>query len=292
MHVSYWTVYWFQGIACFVFSSTATFSGLTGSALMLPWLIMGYALLPVPEITAVQAVSASIFLEMFAATIGIYQYHTRRLIDLAIVKRLAPFVLAAAAFGAIVSHWAPERAIEVVYSLMMLTISVLLFRAIGARRSRGGADGGGDRKEMTDTSSGETYRFTAQRLGPQPWFSGGGAFLEGLISAGTGEVTVPRLIMRSGYPIPIAVATSLVLVVIADFTASITHFTQFAMGEGIGEVPWNVIVWGAPGMAAGAYVGSRLQGRFSDIATKRFFAVLFALIGAVFLAFTTFRGGS
>ena len=39
--MNYWTVYWFQGIACFVFASTATFSGVTGPALMLPGLIMG-----------------------------------------------------------------------------------------------------------------------------------------------------------------------------------------------------------------------------------------------------------
>lgn len=64
--VGYWTTYWFQGIACFRFASTATFSGLTGSALMLPWLIMGFAFLPVPEITAQQAVAASIFVETVA----------------------------------------------------------------------------------------------------------------------------------------------------------------------------------------------------------------------------------
>jgi uncharacterized membrane protein YfcA len=174
---------------------------------------------------------------------------------------------------------------------MMLTIAVLLLRAIRATgQGHDTACDAGEQREMTDTASGETHRFCAHRLGRQPVVSSGGAFLEGLISAGTGEVTVPRLIMRSGYPIPIAVATSLVLVVIADFTARITHFTQFAVGQGLDEVPWNVIVWGAPGMAAGAYVGARLQGRFSDVATKRFFSGLFALIGVVFLVFTVFRG--
>lgn len=287
--MSYWTVYWFQGFACFVFASTATFSGLTGSALMFPWLIMGYALLPVPEITAVQAVSASIFLEMFAVTIGIYQYHSRRIIDLPTVKALAPFVFLAAILGAVVSHWAPENAIQVVYSLLVLALAWLLLRSVGTddRQHAGCPDG--TTKEMTDARSGQEHRFCAHRLGPQRWVSGGGGFLEGLISAGTGEVTVPRLIMRSGYPIPVAVATSLVLVVVADFTASITHFVRFAAGEGVGEIPWNVIVWGAPGMAAGAYVGSRLQGRFSEERTKKFFSALFAVIGAVFLAFTGFR---
>lgn len=292
--MGYWTQYWFQGIACFVFASTATFSGITGSALMLPWLIMGYAFLPVPEITAHQAVAASIFLETIAATIGIYQYQSRRLIDLPTVKTLGMFVLPAAIFGAIVSHWAPERVIQVAYSLLMLLVAWLLFQRIRGRGEERQMEpaAGGEPKELTDKRSGKQYRFRAGALRAQRWISGGGAFSEGLISAGTGEVTVPRLIMRSGYPIPVAVATSLVLVVIADLSAMITHLVQFAAREGIQTIPWNVIVWGAPGMALGAYLGSRLQGRVSEEKSLKFFAGVFAFIGVVFLAFTLFRGSA
>lgn len=46
--------------------------------------------------------------------------------------------------------------------------------------------------------------------------------LEEMISAGTGEMAAPRLTERSGYPVSIAVATSLVLIVIVDSTARIT----------------------------------------------------------------------
>jgi uncharacterized membrane protein YfcA len=45
-------------------------------------------------------------------------------------------------------------------------------------------------------------------------------------------------------------------------------------------------------MAAGAYIGARVQGRFSDEATQKFFAAVFVVIGLVFLVFTLFRGRS
>jgi uncharacterized membrane protein YfcA len=48
----------------------------------------------------------------------------------------------------------------------------------------------------------------------------------------------------------------------------------------------------AAGMAAGAYIGARVQGRFSDEATQKFFAAVFVVIGLVFLVFTLFRGRS
>lgn len=73
-------------------------------------------------------------------------------------------VLPAAIIGALVSHRAPEAAIQIVYSLMMLAVAGLLLKAIGAGRSDHEGDEGcqnGQRREMTDARSGETHRFCA-----------------------------------------------------------------------------------------------------------------------------------
>lgn len=110
--------------------------------------------------------------------------------------------------------------------------------------------------------------------------------MTGLISTGVGEVTSPLLIKRSGFPVAVAAATSIVLVAATNISASVTHFLRFAFTEGSGEIPWNLIVWGAPGMAAGALLGSHLQGRVDERAAKRFFAGLFAIIGVAFALFT------
>ena len=90
--------------------------------------------------------------------------------------------------------------------------------------------------------------------------SGAGAFVAGPISTGVGEATLPPLVRRSRFPVPVAAATS------------------------------TVIAWAMPGAVLGAVAGTRLQGRFSERATRWFFTVLFAAVGVTFLAaFTVFR---
>jgi uncharacterized membrane protein YfcA len=284
-----WTVYWFQSIACFIFATAAMFSGITGAALMLPWFIMGFAFLDVPEITTQQAIAAALFLETAAFTIGIYRYARRGFIDTATVKVLAPLAVPTAILGALVAQWAPERALQVVYSVMMLGIAWLLLKGSGDRGRQHQPCPEGQAREMTDPS-GNTYRFCAHGLRLQRPISGLGAFMTGLISTGVGELTSPLLILRSGFPISVAAATSIVLVAVADISAILTHFTWFVTHEGVGAIPWNLIVWGVPGMAAGAFLGSHLQGRVSERASRRFFAGLFVVISVAFLAYALFGG--
>jgi uncharacterized membrane protein YfcA len=88
-----------------------------------------------PEITAHQAVAASIFLETIAASIGIYQYYSRRLIDFPLVKTLGVIVLPAAIVGVLVSHWVPEPVIQVVYAVLMLSAARLLIKRVRAGKA-------------------------------------------------------------------------------------------------------------------------------------------------------------
>lgn len=250
-----WTVYWFQTIACFIFAAVAMFSGIPGAALMLPWFVMGFLLLGVPEITTTQAITASLFLETAAFSIGIYRYARKRYIDL-----------------------------RVAYSIMMLGAAWLLLKR-GEEKNRHEPCPEGEAREMTG-ESGKAYRFCAHGLRLQRPISGTGAFLTGMISTGVGEVTQPSLIVRSGFPIPIAAATSIVLVAVADISAILTHVAQFALQEGIMAIPWNLIVWGVLGMAAGAFLGSHLQGRVNERYSRYFFAGLFIVLSLTLLVFT------
>ena len=71
--------------------------------------------------------------------------------------------------------------------------------------------------------------------------------------------------------------------------AALIHLIQLAGEGGISAIPWNLIVWAVPGAIMGAFVGTRLQGRVSERASRLFFSGLFLLIGTVFLlAFTVF----
>jgi uncharacterized protein len=121
-----------------------------------------------------------------------------------------------------------------------------------------------------------------RNINAQRFISGIGAVMTGLISTGIGELTQPSLIVRSRFPVPVAAATSIVPVAVAYFGATLTHFTQFAVNQDIGGIPWNLIVWGVPGMAAGASLGSWLQGRVNEQLAQKFFVGLFVVLALAF----------
>lgn len=108
--------------------------------------------------------------------------------------------------------------------------------------------------------------------------------------SGISGAAMPNLVKRVRMPVPVAAATSTVVVAGTVLGAAITHLVELARVGGFDAIPWDLIVWAAPGSMLGAQLGSRLQGRFNEFATRRFFGILFGVIGVVFLvAFTVFR---
>jgi uncharacterized membrane protein YfcA len=106
-----------------------------------------------------------------------------------------------------------------------------------------------------------------------------------------GEATLPTLVRRSRLPVPVAAATSTMVVAATVVGAALTHLIQLAAEGGLTAIPWNLIVWAVPGAVVGAVIGTRLQGRVNETAARWFFSALFAAIGVAFLlAFTVFAG--
>jgi uncharacterized membrane protein YfcA len=97
-------------------------------------------------------------------------------------------------------------------------------------------------------------------------------------------MTLPALVRRSRFPLPVAAATSTVVVGATVAGAAVTHVIQLLREGGLTAVPWNLLVWAVPGAVVGAVVGTHLQGRVPDRAAQLFFAGLFAVIGMVFVA--------
>lgn len=121
--------------------------------------------------------------------------------------------------------------------------------------------------------------------------SGFGALVAGLISTGVGEGALPGLVRRSGFPVPVAAATSTVVVASMVAGAALTHMVELAQTGGFDAIPWNLLVWAVPDAVLGAWFGTFLQGRVPERASRLFFAVLFAAIGIIFiLAFTVLEG--
>ena len=302
-----WSVYWFMFPACIVIAAIATFSGISGAALMTPFFLIGFPLMGVPRLSTVAAIGAALFLETSGFGAGVYHYVRMRLIDLRMARSLAMVTIPVAVAGAVLAHHAPATALRIAYGVAMLGVAALLVQGSDPGEVRRGrrpttpcpclvcesecsdADCPAGQRRTLRASNGTQYEWCPRHLMAQHVFSGIGAFLAGLISTGVGEATLPTLVRRSRVPVPVAAATSTLVVAATVFAAALTHVVQLARQGGFAAIPWNLIVWGVPGAIIGAALGTRLQGRVSEQATRRFFATLFAAIGATFLvAFTVF----
>lgn len=303
-----WFVYWFMFPACIVIAATATFSGISGAALITPFFLIGFPLMGVPRLSTVAAIGAALFLETFGFGAGVYHYLRMRLIDVRTARSLAAVTVPVAVIGAVLAHHAPATALRIGYGVAMLGVAALLVQD-GGREGDAGAtrrpaapcpclvcesecsasDCPDAQRRQLRARNGTTYDWCPKHLAAQHVFSGVGAFLAGLISTGVGEATLPTLVRRSRVPVPVAAATSTLVVAITVVGAAVTHLVQLVRQGGLVAIPWNLIIWGVPGAIIGASLGTRLQGRVSERATRRFFAGLFAAIGVTFLlAFTVF----
>jgi uncharacterized membrane protein YfcA len=309
-----WTVYWFMLPVCVLIATVAMFSGISGAALLTPTFLLGFPLFGIPRLTTLAAIGTALFLETSGFGTGLYRYLSLRLVDVRSAKSLILVTLPLGAAGSIMAHFVPVDLLKVGYGIAMIGLAGLLLSnrpgppagapswAAGPRDSREPEPAlvaeseqlhpdcpAGDHREIS-SASGRVYHYCAHGLRLQRVFSGVGAVVAGMISTGVGEATLPPLVRRSFFPVPVAAATSTVVVAGTVAGAAATHLITLVAAGGIAAIPWNLIVWAVPGAVTGAFIGTRLQGRVSEKAARIFFAFLFAVIGIAFLlAFTVFR---
>ncbi len=294
-----WTIYWFMFPACIAIAGTATFSGISGAALMTPLFLLVFPLFGIPPLGTVAAIGAALFLETAGFGAGVYHYARMRLADLRTARNLIAVTAPAAIAGAFLAHVVPAGFLRIAYGVAMLGVSWILGRGnkqAGRRAetpcpclvcesdcSMAESDCPSGQQHRLLAASGKRYDWCAQFERGQRVVSGIGALLAGLISTGVGEATLPTLVRKGRFPVPVAAATSTLVVAGTVVAASIMHGILLAVHGELSAIPWSLIAWGVPGAIIGAAFGTRLQGRISERATRIAFSTLFAAIGITFL---------
>lgn len=187
--------------------------------MLTPVFLIVFPLLHVPRLTTVEAIGTALLLERSGFGAGVSRYVSMRLVDFATARRIVLVTLPLGGVGAIVSRHVPAQGLPIGYGIGMLGLAWLLSRKEPAGDdARGGGDAPavvceserahdacahGKHREITSTT-GHVYSYCAHGLGLQRAISGGGAFVAGLISTGVGEATLPALVRRSRFPVPVA----------------------------------------------------------------------------------------
>ena len=132
---------------------------------------------------------------------------------------------------------------------------------------------------------GKEYKYTIYHKDMGRFFAGiGGAFV-GMISVGLAELQEYHLVARCKVPAPVAVATSVFVVVITVLVASVGHFYEFFAHADIAAVNEivNVIIYTIPGVIIGGQIGPALQKKLPEDIMKMSVSILFVLVGGFML---------
>jgi uncharacterized protein len=245
--------------------------------MLTPVFLIGFPLLGVPRLTTVEAIGTSLLLETSGFGTSVARYLAMRLADLKTARSIVAVTLPLGALGAI-------AALCIGYGMVMLGLAWLLARkppggsaakgpvrpALVSQSDRSHPPCGHGQARAVRAAGGRTYAWCAHGLGLQRAISGAGAFVAGLISTGVGEATLPPLVRRSRFPVPVAAATSTLIVAGTVVGAAATHLVQLVAAGGLAAIPWNLLVWAVPGAVTGAMLGTRLQGRVHEDTARHF----------------------
>jgi len=235
------------------------------------------------------AIGSALVTELFGFTSGLVAYYKAKLIDFKLAKALLMFSVPAAILGTAYGGLIPPIVLKTIFAVGLLFIGYQLFSAWRKEeREKQEAEfvkefAHNFESTLTD-SKGNVFNYTVCNKNMGRMFAViGGAFL-GMISVGLAELQEYHLVARCKVPTPVAVATSVFVVVVTVLVASLGHFYEFAKeGAEVMSQVVNIVMFTIPGVVIGGQLGPILQKSVPEDKMKVSISLLFILIGGLML---------
>ncbi len=284
--------------ACVVIATVAMLTGISGTAMLTPFIILVFPVLGVPVLTSAQAVGMALFTEFFGFVSGLVGYRRIGLIDYKTGLKLVRVSVPTIVVFSLLSQYISSLLLKVVYGVMMLLLASYMFHTApsnvrnsqlttlpsAVKRIPRRAEAPVER--ILKTHDGREYRFRICDQRGGYLVTGIGAAMEGLVSVGLGELEMPNLVKRCKIPVAVSAATSVFVIAVTVLLGSVTAVLALIQHGGLAAVPWNFIIYTAPGAVIGGQLGSKFQGRISSELSERLISVLFVVVGTAFLSTT------
>lgn len=280
--------FWYLFPISIAIATLAMSSGIGGAVFFSPLFMLALKL--EPKI----AIGAALATELFGFSSGLVAYYKAKLIDFKLAKNLLIFSVPAAIIGSYYADLVPPVILKTIFAIGLLFIGFQLFNAW--RKEEREKHETEHRKEFEKNyeselvdATGKSFKYTVCNKNMGRSFAAiGGAFV-GMISVGLAELQEYHLVARCKVPTPVAVGTSIFVVVITVLVASVGHFYEFFSegGEVLNEV-MNVIIFTIPGVVIGGQIGPKLQKILPEDKMKVGISILFVLIG-IFMLYTLIK---
>lgn len=272
-----------------VVATIAMSSGVGGAVFFSPMFLLWLKLEPTV------AIGTALITELAGFASGLVAYLRERLVDFRLATNLLMFSVPGALIGVWSSDLFPPVVLKAIFAVGLVFIGIQLFTSWRQEqkekfdRDIEQEPTSSQESELTD-KNGKTYHYTVCHKDMGRAFAAvGGAFV-GMISVGLAELQDYHLVAKCRVPSPVAVATSIFVVVVTVAFASAGHIYEFASegSEALDSVI-DVATFTVPGVLIGGQLGPRLQARLNPDVMKIAISLLFMGIGA-FMLTTLFAG--
>ncbi len=275
--------FWYLLPISILIATIAMSSGIGGAVFFSPLFMLALKL--DPKI----AIGSALIAELFGFSSGLVAYYRAKLIDYTLAKSLLLFSIPAAIIGSIYADYIPAVILKTIFAAGLLFIGYQLFAAWREEeREKREAEFSKEFEIMHENelidSEGRVFKYTVCNKSMGRFFAAiGGVFL-GMISVGLAELQEYQLVARCKVPTPVAVATSVFVVVISVLVASIGHMISFANeGNEMMNQVLNVVIFTVPGVVIGGQIGPKLQKNIPADIMKISISIAFVLVGAFML---------
>ena len=271
--------FWYLLPISIIIATIAMSSGVGGAVFFSPLFIL------VLKLDPKVAIGTALATEFFGFASGVIAYARAKLIDFKLAGNLLIFSIPFAILGTIYSEAIPPIILKAIFAVGLIFIGFQLYNAwrkeerIKKEKERQHEFSKNYESELTD-SKGNVFKYTVCNKNMGRSFAAiGGAFL-GMISVGLAELQEYHLVARCKVPSPVAVGTSVFVVVITVLVASAGHFYAFFQeGPETYNQVMNLLIFAAPGVIIGGQLGTKIQSSLPEDKMKVGIAMLFAIIG-------------
>lgn len=277
---------WYLLPLSILIATIAMSSGIGGAVFFSPLFMIALKLDPIV------AVGTALLTELFGFSSGLYAYVKAKLIDYKLGMNLLAFSIPLTIVGTIFGSEAPPDILKTIFAVGIIFIGSQLFTSWRKEeREKHEVKSQEEFKfsfeKLLVDKNGKEYKYTICNKNMGRFFAAiGGAFV-GMISVGLAELQEYHLVEKCKVPTPVAVATSVFVVVVTVLVASVGHLYEFAVNAETSVINQvvNIVIFTIPGVIIGGQLGPFLQNKLPEDKMKIAVSVLFVLVGG-FMLFT------
>ena len=277
---------WYLLPASIIIAMIAMSSGIGGAVFFSPLFML------VLKLDPVSAIGTALITELFGFSSGLLAYIKTKLIDYKLGLNLLIFSVPFAIAGSLLGSSIPSIVLKAIFGTGLIFIGTQLFASW--RKDEKAKNEKIREKDfaikfdsLLVDNNGKEYKYTVCNKDMGRLFAAiGGAFV-GMISVGLAELQEYHLVAKCKIPAPVAVATSVFVVVITVLVASVGHIVEFANRADFNSINKiiGIIIYTIPGVIIGGQLGPLMQKKVDEDKMKIGVSLLFIIVG-IFLLIT------